>query len=205
MIVIIDYGLGNLGSIYNMLKKIGIASKISNNKEDIKAAEKIILSGVGSFDEGIKSLKDLELIEILNKMVIEDQKKILGICLGMQLFTKNSEEGSLQGLGWIDAHTKKFSFSFDKLKLKVPHMQWNSLKIINEDILLSGLDENYKFYFTHSYHVICNHQKNIIANSNYGYSFVSVIKHNNIYGVQFHPEKSHKYGMKILENFCRYC
>jgi glutamine amidotransferase len=203
MIIIIDYGVGNLGSLTNMLKKIRVTSKISSDQEDIESADKLILPGVGSFDHGMQKLQELNLIDILNKKVITEKTPILGICLGMQLFTKASEEGVQQGLGWIDANTVKFTM--DKMTaLKIPHMGWETLDVKKSHFLMQGTENNAMYYFVHSFHVVCNQNEDILSTSHYGYDFVSSFVKDNILGVQFHPEKSHKYGMKILENFCKF-
>ena len=198
MIAILDYGVGNLKSIYNMFKKVGVESFITSNIEDIKNANKYLLPGVGSFDHGINSLKNAPFFETLEKEVLENKKPILGICLGMQLLTNSSEEGQEKGLGWIDAQTMKFDLE-DK-NLSIPHMGWNKTIPINTNTIFRNLDEN-RFYFVHSYHVVCNSKENILATSNYGEIFTCSIYKENIYGVQFHPEKSHKFGMQLLKNF----
>jgi len=198
VITIIDYGIGNIGSLENIIRKAGGTSIVTSNPEDIKVAKKLILPGVGAFDNGMKNLNNLNLIEILNKKVLEEKIPILGVCLGIQLFTKSSEEGILPGLGWIDARTVKFNFS--NKNLKIPHMGWNSVNIKKESKLFKGLI-NPEFYFVHSYHLVCNDEKDILATTNYGYDFISSIQKNNIFGLQFHPEKSLKSGLKIIENF----
>lgn len=203
MIAIIDYHVGNLASIKNMLGKIGEEVIISSKQEDLAKADKLILPGVGSFDNGMKNLSDLGLVEILNQLVLSDRKPILGICLGMQLLGKRSEEGVMAGLSWIDAETIKFRFENDP-KRKIPNMGWNSLDFVKkEHALLDQIDANSRFYFVHSYHVRCNGESDIIARSNYGIDFVSVVGHGNILGTQFHPEKSLKWGMQLLRNFAK--
>jgi len=197
MITIINYGLGNLGSIANMIKKIGGESIITSNPEKILRAKKLILPGVGSFDKGMLNLKDLSLINILNKKVLVEKTPILGICLGMQLMLNSSEEGNETGLGWIDAKTIKFSAN----TLKVPHMGWNTVKNIKESKLFDELESEKRFYFVHSYYVKCNDEKDILTTTPYGNDFVSAFEKENLIGVQFHPEKSHKFGMSIIKNF----
>lgn len=199
MITIINYGMGNLGSVANMIKRIGHNSMITSDIQKIKSAEKIILPGVGAFDKAMEKLDKLNLIEVLNKKALVDKVPILGICLGMQLLSKKSEEGNLSGLGWIDAEIIKFKFE-DK-KLKIPHMGWNTVDVINKGALFDNLAESPRFYFVHSYHAKCENKKYIMTITNYGYDYVSSICKDNIYGVQFHPEKSHKFGMKLLKNF----
>jgi glutamine amidotransferase len=199
MVVIVDYGLGNLGSIENMLKKINVKCKISGEVDDIHAAKKLILPGVGSFDDGMKNLNDKGLKGVLNKKVIEEKTPILGICLGMQLMTNGSQEGVLPGLSWIDAESLKFSFS-DRT-LKIPHMGWNLTHATKDNTLFGHYDEE-RFYFVHSYYVKLKDENDELAYTEYGVRFTSSFQRDNIYGVQFHPEKSHKFGMSLLRNFC---
>ena len=201
MIVIVDYGMGNLRSILNKLQRMDVKAIISSKVEDIEKAEKLILPGVGSFATGMDNLEKYDLIPILNKKVIKEKKPILGICLGMQLVTKRSEEGNADGLGWIDAETKKFDFGRKNIGLKIPHMGWNSIDIRRDSLLLKDIFINSTFYFVHSYHVCCNGTNSIVATTNYGYDFTSVIQKENIFGTQFHPEKSHKNGIRLLKNF----
>lgn len=200
MIVVIDYGLGNLGSILNMLKKIGANAIISSKIPDIEKADKLILPGVGAFDNGMTNLDKLGLIPILNKLIFNKKIPILGICLGMQLLTKRSAEGTLSGLDWIDAEVVKFKFDSLNSNLKIPHMGWNTVEVVKRSHLFNELEQA-RFYFVHSYHVICNDRLDILAETYYGYNFVSAIEKDNIFGVQFHPEKSHKFGMRLLRNF----
>jgi imidazole glycerol-phosphate synthase subunit HisH len=200
-IVIIDYGLGNLNSMFNILKKIGVHAIISADHEIIKEARKLVLPGVGAFDTGIGRLEAQGLISVLNKQVLENHVPILGVCLGMQLLSKRSEEGVLQGLGWIDAETVRFRFD-DKYKyLKIPHMGWNTVRVCKETSLFTDIEQNPRFYFVHSYHVVCETEADILSRTEYGYEFVSAFVHDNITGVQFHPEKSHKFGMNFLKNW----
>lgn len=201
MIVIVNYGLGNLGSVLNMFKKIGVPAKISENINDIESAEKILIPGVGSFDKGISKLNQTGYTELLNKKVLLDKVPTLGICLGMQLMTKGSEEGTLPGLGWFDAQTVKFKI--DTNKFKIPHMGWNEIKEVKETSVFKNFHDTPRFYFVHSYHAVCNRQEDIWLTSNYGYDFVCGIQKDNIYGAQFHPEKSHKFGMTLLKNFAQ--
>jgi glutamine amidotransferase len=205
MILILDYGLGNLGSILNMLKKIGAPSaKISSDAKDIEQAEKIILPGVGAFDTGIQRLRETGLIGLLNEKVVKAKTPTLGVCLGMQLITKNSEEGELPGLGWIEAETIRFRFDSKQTGLKVPHMGWNTVRIQRKGTLFADMYENPRFYFVHSFHVVSHNPENILATTEYGYEFPSVIQQGHIMAAQFHPEKSHKFGMKLYKNFVEY-
>ncbi len=198
MIAILDYGIGNLKSIYNMFKKVGVQSVITSDIETIKKADKYLLPGVGSFDHGINSLRKASFFKTLEIEVQEKKKPILGICLGMQLLTNSSEEGKEDGLGWVDAKTIKLDLE-DK-NLSVPHMGWNKTKPVNTNNLFKNLGDN-RFYFVHSYHVVCNDEQNILATASHGQTFSCSIHKDNIYGVQFHPEKSHKFGMQLLKNF----
>lgn len=200
MITIVDYGMGNLGSVHNMFKYIGVQSQISGDVDVISKAEKILLPGVGAFDAAMKSLSEVGLLEVLNQKAIHDKVPVLGICLGMQMLTRSSEEGKLEGLGWIPAKTVKFKF--EDRKLKVPHMGWNMVHQVNASPLIQEFPEESRFYFVHSYHVVADDDKYVLMRTNYGYEFDSVITNgDNIFGAQFHPEKSHKFGMKLFENF----
>ena len=202
MIVIVDYGIGNIASVLNMFKKIGVKDVcISSNAEIIEKATKILLPGVGSFDAGMLNLEKSGLIQILNKKALEDKIPVLGICLGMQLLTKSSEEGVKKGLGWIDAETIKFNLDA-ALKLKIPHMGWNYIKVTKANPLIDMEIKN-RFYFVHSYHVKCFDENQSIATSNFGTDFNCMVNKGNIFGTQFHPEKSLKFGMNLLENFSK--
>lgn len=200
MITIVDYGMGNLGSVHNMFKYIGVRSQISGDVDIISKAEKILLPGVGAFDAAMKRLGEVGLLEVLNQKALQDKVPVLGICLGMQMLTRSSEEGKLEGLGWIPAKTVKFKF--EDRKLKVPHMGWNLVHKVNASPLIEELPEEPRFYFVHSYHVVADDDKYVLMRTNYGYEFDSVITNgDNIFGAQFHPEKSHKFGMKLFKNF----
>ena len=203
MIVIVDYGMCNLRSILHIFKKIDVNVMISSDFGDIQRAEKLVLPGVGYFATGIKNLEELNLISALNKKVIQEKTPILGICLGMQLLTKRSEEGNADGLGWIDAETKLFKFENNE-QLKIPHMGWNSLVIKRDSPLFKDIPGDSSFYFVHSYHVCCNDAENILATAKYGYEFTAVLQKENIFGTQFHPERSHKNGVKLIKNFVEY-
>ena len=203
MIIIIDYGMGNLGSIRNMLKKIGAPAAISGDLQEIADADKLILPGIGAFDNGMQKLNDLGMISVLNQRVLVDKIPTLGICLGMQLMTRSSEEGHLPGLGWFEANTVRFDFGANEQSLKLPHMGWNHVQSARPSPLLDEMYEDPRFYFVHSYHVVCQRQENVMLRATYGYEFVAGIERDNIAGVQFHPEKSHKFGMKLIENFAR--
>ena len=202
MITIVDYGMGNLGSVFNMFKKIGVASKIASDLEEIKSATKLLLPGVGSFDKAMQKINSSGIKEVLDYKVLKEKTPILGICLGMQLLMNNSEEGAEPGLGYINGYAKKFQFSKEK-KLKVPHMGWNIVKKAKPSLLTQDFEEESRFYFVHSYYVEVENQENSILKTTYGLDFDSAIQHKNVYGAQFHPEKSHKFGMRLFENFSK--
>lgn len=202
MLAIIDYGVGNLSSIKNMLKKIGYREvAISNDKEKIRAADKLILPGVGHFDYGMRQLQASGLVDTLNQVVLEDKKPILGICLGAQLLTRGSEEGTEKGLGWIAADTVKFDPTKLNSNLKIPHMGWCEVEVTSNSKLFKEMYEEPRFYFVHTYHIVCDTPEDISVKANNGYEFVAGVEKGNVIGMQFHPEKSHKFGMKLLENF----
>ena len=201
-VTIIDYGMGNLGSIQNMFKRIGVDSEITSDKQKIAAAEKILLPGVGAFDAAMERINEGGFRELLNMKALEEKVPTLGICLGMQLLTHSSEEGKLPGLGWIPARTVKFVFE-NGSKLKVPHMGWNLVYEKNSSPLTADLPPETRFYFVHSYYVQAEDPKHVLTTTRHGVEFNSIIQKENIFGAQFHPEKSHKFGMKLLENFAR--
>ncbi|PIQ42569.1 MAG: imidazole glycerol phosphate synthase subunit HisH [Gammaproteobacteria bacterium CG11_big_fil_rev_8_21_14_0_20_46_22] len=204
-VVIVDYGVGNIGSFLNMFKKIGVAAVLSKRKEDIYQADKLILPGVGAFDYGMTQLENTGLLEIINTVVLEGETPILGICLGMQLLMESSEEGQKSGLAWIKGRVKKFNFANQRI-LKVPHMGWNVVKPFAYNNLFYGFEgEDIRFYFVHSYYTACEDQGNALAVTDYGGMFPSAICADHIYGVQFHPEKSHRFGMRLLKNFVERC
>ncbi len=202
MIAIINYGLGNVGSIQNMFKKVGCNDVIiTNDPTEINLADKLLLPGVGSFDHGMRKINESGLLATLNNQVLELKKPVLGICLGMQLLTKGSEEGELPGLGWIDAETLKFNFGENKDNLKVPHMGWNEIRVLKDHPLTFNLPEHSRFYFVHSFYVKSHAREQELLSAHYGIDFTCGIQQGNIMGVQFHPEKSHKFGMQLLRNF----
>lgn len=199
VVVIIDYGMGNIRSVVNKIQRAGHDALVSYDPEIIKRADKLILPGVGHFLNGMKKLGERNLINTLNERVLQDKVPILGICLGMQLLTRYSEEGNAQGLGWLDAETVRFTLN--DIRHKVPHMGWNSVDRKKESPLLKDIPDNRQYYFVHSYHVKCNSKEDILTISHYGYDFVSSVQRGNIFGTQFHPEKSHVWGEKMLNNF----
>lgn len=199
-VVIIDYGMGNPSSIKNMLRKMGVDSEISSDSLILAEADKLILPGVGHFTSGIKNLQERNLFDLLNFLVLEKKMPILGICLGMQLMTRSSEESDLQGFSWIEASTKKFNFG-DK-SIKVPHMAWTDAQFKNNAIQEYLFEESPpRFYFVHSYFVQCDNLNDILCESEYGFTFTSGFLKGNIMGVQFHPEKSHIFGQTFLKQF----
>ncbi|NWG08525.1 MAG: imidazole glycerol phosphate synthase subunit HisH [Chloroflexi bacterium] len=205
MIIIVDYGMGNLGSILNMLKKVGApVVKISSDAKEIERAEKLILPGVGAFDTGMQRLRETGLIPLLNEKVLQAKTPTLGVCLGMQLITKVSEEGKLPGLGWLDAETIRFRFDPVKNGLKIPHMGWNTVKVHRAGTLFKDMYPDARFYFVHSFHIVAHNASDILTTTDYGYEFVSAVQQEHIMAVQFHPEKSHKFGMKLYKNFVEY-
>lgn len=203
MITIVDYNMGNLGSIRNMLKRLGAVAEITSDPERVAAATKLILPGVGAFDAGMKALHASGLVPVLNRRVNEARVPTLGICLGMQLMMDGSEEGTLGGLGWIRGRALRFRP--DDPALKVPHMGWNSVQNLRASPLSDSLPEEPRFYFVHSYYVRCENAEDALLRTRYGIEFDSGFQRGNISGVQFHPEKSHKFGMSLLRNFVERC
>jgi glutamine amidotransferase len=202
MITIVDYGMGNLGSMLNMLKRIGVNAIIGSKPEIILQAKKLILPGVGAFDAAMHSINsEPGLREALNYRALIERIPILGVCLGMQLLTRSSEEGQLPGLGWIPAETRLFP-SIDGLK--VPHMGWNIARANTPSKLTAGINKDVRYYFVHSYYVIADKSKHSLMRTHYGVDFDSAIGYKNILGVQFHPEKSHRFGMQLLRNFVEF-
>ena len=198
-IVIIDYKMGNLRSVQKAFKKAGADVVISNDQETIRNASKLILPGVGAFKDGMKHLKELNLLELLHQKVIQEKTPILGICLGMQLLSNKSyENGETPGLGWIDAEVVKFDFT--NQQLKIPHVGWNELYLNTNSVLFNGINTNEDFYFVHSYYFKPN-ENVTIATTEYEFKYTSAVVKDNIYGVQFHPEKSQSIGLKLIENF----
>ena len=199
LLLVVDYGMGNLASIANMIRKVGGRSIITSDWREIKAAKKLILPGVGSFDRAMKNLDRLGLISLLKDKASEGVP-ILGICLGMQLMTKGSEEGFCPGLEFVDAYAKKFRFESEVLK--VPHMGWNEVELKKSSPLFWHMEKDHiRFYFVHSFAVECEDKDDILTTTKYGYEFVSSFEKNNVIGCQFHPEKSHKFGMRLFRNF----
>ena len=199
MITIIDYGLGNIKSFVNVFERLNIPVSVAKTTDDLKAATKLILPGVGAFDHAMCKLTNSGMREALDKLVLDQQLPILGICVGMQILAHSSEEGKLPGLGWIDGSVKKFDASGLDSKVQLPHMGWNSIQPNNTNPLLVNFNNDSRFYFLHSYYFQCNNQHDTIAITEYCIKFTSAVNSKNIYGVQFHPEKSHQWGIQLLK------
>jgi len=203
MITIIDYGVGNIFAFQNVFKRLNISSRIAKCVEDLKEVDKLILPGVGHFDYAMSQLNNSGMRERIDELVLVEKKPVIGICVGMQMMANKSDEGTLDGLGWIDANVKKFNELTIQHHTKLPHMGWNDVKPNENHPLFKGLEQESIFYFLHSFYFNCKDQKNIISTTDYGINFASSVYKENIYGIQFHPEKSHSYGEKLLENFAK--
>ena len=204
MIKVLDYGMGNTASMLNMIRKAGGVGELCSSPSDLESASAIILPGVGAFDNGMTKLAQSGLLESLVHKVIEEKLPFLGVCLGMHLLFDKSEEGKLPGLGWINGDVTRFDFTGTNAieLLKVPHMGWNLVQPKTYENVFAGLEDEARFYFVHSYHVNCAHSSSdILATTNYGYEFTCAVRHDNIWGVQFHPEKSHRFGVQFFKNF----
>jgi glutamine amidotransferase len=197
VIAVVDYGMGNLSSIANMLKRVGCPALVTSDPAEIAAAERLILPGVGAFDTGMGRLRETGLLEVLERRVRKDRVPTLGICLGMQLLARSSEEGGLPGLGWLDATVVRFRGE----GLKVPHMGWNTVRAVKPGGLLEGLGDPPRFYFVHAYRLRLDRPEDLLGETVHGGPFPSVVGNGNLLGVQFHPEKSHRFGMGLLRNF----
>lgn len=202
MITIVNYGLGNIRAFANVYKRLGTNVTIASHADDLKNASKIILPGVGAFDYAMKLLNNSGMRGELERRVLDNKIPVLGICVGMQMLAKSSEEGVLQGLGWIDGSVIRFRSDLEKTT-RLPHMGWNTITPVSENPLLNGFDSTSRFYFLHSYYFVCNNETDVIAKSEYGEEFASGISNSNIYGIQFHPEKSHSNGIRLLDNFAK--
>tara|TARA_Y100000589_G_scaffold201729_1_gene190344 strand:+ start:1029 stop:1634 length:606 start_codon:yes stop_codon:yes gene_type:complete len=198
MIVIANYGVGNLSSVKNMLKKAGASVKISADPSDILSADKLLLPGVGNYDYGMQMLNKSKLREAIDKFALDYKRPVLGICLGAQILGKRSEEGTEKGLGWLDFECLKFKSSD---QFKIPNMGWRSINVIKDSLIFNNIDQKARFYFVHSYYIKCNDSKNIISTSQYSINFCSAVNSNNIWGTQFHPEKSLRYGLSLMKSF----
>jgi len=203
VITVVDYGLGNLGSVENMLRHLGIAVHRSGDPEVVRNSSRLVLPGVGAFDRGMRNLRERGLVEALGEAVRSRGAPLLGICLGMQMLTERSEEGAETGLGWIEGGARRFAFPPGAPGLKVPHMGWNTVRATRASPLLQDLNEDARFYFVHSYYVAPVRAEDVILETTYGIAFASGVARDNVYGVQFHPEKSHRFGMRLLAAFAR--
>lgn len=199
-IAIVDYSMGNLHSVYKKITKLNAHCIVSSTVEQILKADKIIIPGVGHFSKAVENLKSMGLWDVLNEIALIQKKPILGICLGMQLMAKKSEEGNVDGFGWLDAEVVRFKVS-DEIKFKVPHIGWNQISITKDSKIMKGLDNTSEFYFVHSYHFKNSNKIDILNETEYDYTFTSAVEKENIFGVQYHPEKSHDAGETVLKNF----
>lgn len=203
MITLIDYGVGNIFAFQNVYKRLDISTKIAKTADDLEDAQKLILPGVGAFDYAMEQLNSSGMRNKLDELVLEKKIPIIGICVGMQMMGNRSDEGTSEGLKWIDADILKFDESLILQRTKLPHMGWNDVNPVNEHPLFEGLEKEAIFYFLHSYYFKCNNTVDSIAISDYGIPFTSAVNADNVYGIQFHPEKSHQYGEKLLHNFAK--
>jgi glutamine amidotransferase len=203
MIAIVNYGLGNIQAFRNIFTRLGIPCVIAYEPKQLLGAQKIILPGVGAFDWAMNALNKSGMRDILDDMVINKHIPVLGICVGMQMMANTSEEGSLSGLGWIDGSVLRFDGTSLNKKIRLPHMGWNDVEVECGCTLFSGIF-NPQFYFLHSYYFLPSNELNVVANTHYGIKFASALQKKNIFGVQFHPEKSHGWGVSLLENFLSY-
>ena len=202
MIAIMDYGLGNITAFANVFDRISKPFIIARSNEELMNATKIVLPGVGSFDHAMMLLEKSGMSEQLSVMVVQRKVPVLGVCVGMQMMGQASEEGTRSGLGWIDGEVRKFTQSSRK-GVRIPHMGWNNISPVREHDLIRGLDASSRFYFLHSYYFECRNDSDILATTDYDGGFTCAVAHENIHGVQFHPEKSHRWGTHLLENFAR--
>lgn len=201
MITIIDYGLGNVLAFVNVYKRLNLPVSLARTAEELAGADKLILPGVGAFDHAIERLERSGMRQAVEEMVLVKRLPILGICVGMQMLAHSSEEGKQLGLGWIEGTVKKFDLSRIPHGINLPHMGWNDVEPVGTDCLFNSLERDARFYFLHSYYFECREPANVLAVTDYGVKFTCAVRHENIYGVQFHPEKSHHFGIQLLKNF----
>jgi imidazole glycerol-phosphate synthase subunit HisH len=203
MIAIIDYGLGNVKAFANVYYRLNIPAMIVKRPSELRNVSKVILPGVGAFDYAMQKLEQSGMRQFLDEIVLHRHVPVLGICVGMQMFACSSDEGSMPGLGWIDGVVKRFNFSSLKNPLIIPHMGWNNIKPIKINGLFQELDHDARFYFLHSYYFQCKKNEDTIAVTDYGGEFTCAVNSGNIFGIQFHPEKSHQWGIQLLDNFAK--
>lgn len=203
MITIIDYGVGNINAFVNVYKRVDVPVKVAKTAADLDGAEKLILPGVGHFDYAMTKLNNSGMRDELDDLVLDKKIPVIGICVGMQMMANYSDEGDLEGLKWIDASVKKFDETKIQQVTRLPHMGWNDVKPRPDMKLFQGLEKDAIFYFLHTYYFECNQAEDIMAVSDYGIEFASAAHHENKYGIQFHPEKSHHYGEILLHNFAK--
>jgi imidazole glycerol-phosphate synthase subunit HisH len=201
MITIVDYGLGNVTAFATVYTKANIKVTIAKTADDLKSASKLILPGVGHFDHAMRLLQQSGMREALDEMVLRDKVPVIGVCVGMQMLARSSEEGALPGLGWIDATVRSFKSHEGIRTMSIPHMGWNDVKSVSANPLFAELGVDARFYFLHSYFMNCDRKGDVLAVCNYGSDFACAVQSSNIYGVQFHPEKSHRFGDRLLRNF----
>lgn len=205
MVTIIDYGVGNINAFLNIFKQLNIEAKTATSVADLAVVDKLILPGVGHFDYAMQKFSDSGMMDRVNELVKIEKKPVLGVCVGMQMMAKSSTEGTLEGLGWIDAEVVKFDDAQRSAKLPLPHMGWNDVYPKNDSELFHDLKNDARFYFLHSYYFKCNQAETSLAEADYGIQFSCAVKNDNVYGTQFHPEKSHHFGIQLLKNFAERC
>lgn len=201
MITIVDYGLGNIAAFATVYAKANITVSVAKTANDLEQASKLILPGVGHFDHAMRRLQQSGMRDTLDRMVLHDKVPVIGVCVGMQMLARSSEEGELPGLGWVDADVRSFRSSEGTKGMSIPHMGWNDVKPVSENPLFAELQADARFYFLHSFFMECDRRENVLAVCNYGADFACAVRSSNIYGVQFHPEKSHRFGDRLLRNF----
>lgn len=205
MVTIIDYGVGNINAFLNIFKQLNIKAKTATSVGDLALVNKLILPGVGHFDYAMQKFSDSGMMDRVNELVKIEKKPVLGVCVGMQMMANSSNEGKLPGLGWIDAEVLKFDDAQRSAKLPLPHMGWNDVHPNLESKLFHDLKVDARFYFLHSYYFKCNQSETSLAEADYGIQFSCAVKNDNVYGTQFHPEKSHHFGIQLLKNFAERC
>lgn len=205
MIVLIDYGVGNISAFLNIYKQLNIPARTAKTVSELEGAAKLILPGVGHFDYAMQRFNDSGMRDTVDEMVRTGKKPVIGICVGMQMMAKSSDEGQLPGLGWIDAHVEKFSDSQRSAKMPLPHMGWNDVYALKKNPLFTGLEQDARFYFLHSYYFKCAWPQDAVAEAEYGIRFTAAVNHENVYGIQCHREKSHHFGIQLLKNFAELC